>query len=122
MPGLNALAGFIFSIISYRYGNDTFHDSFYKANVIILGYDFSKYSSATAAAAVYGAANLWSTYVLYSLFGPLLSRIKDVTVHAEFAGRHPPGITYFLVTSRWDFRIFRPPFVFYQPTTDDTDL
>jgi hypothetical protein len=121
MPGLNALAGFIFSIISYRYGNVKFHDSFYQANVMILGYDFSKYSSATAAAAVYGAVNLWSTYALYFTFGPLLSRIKRETVKAELAGGHPPGITDLLVSSRRDLR-FRPPFVFYQHSADVTDL
>jgi hypothetical protein len=88
---------------------------------MILGYDFSKYSSAAAAAAVYGAVNLWSAAVLHSALHSLFSRLKDEIFEAEFAGVHPPGITDLLGSSRWGFRI-RPPFIFHRARTDLTDL
>jgi hypothetical protein len=84
---------------------------------MILGYDSSNYSSATAAAAVYGAVNLWSAVVLYTTFRPYyVSILEDETLEAGLAGRHPPGVINLLGSSRWGVR-FRLPFVFYQPTT-----
>jgi hypothetical protein len=126
MPGLSALAGFIFSIICQRYGKDTGNDSFYKANVLDLGYEFSHYSSATAAAAVYGAVNLWPTAFLHLWCLRYLHKINSqVITQEEFAVEPPLDVFGLGNPSRRAPNYLdkiRLPFVFSRRRTEVTDL
>jgi hypothetical protein len=125
MPGLSALAGFIFSIICQRYGTDTGNDSFYRANVLDLGYEFSHYSSAAAAAAVYGAVNLWPVSVLHSRCLGYFSKFRDEEITREEFSVGPIGLFDLESLPRrapkYLFGI-RLPFVFSRRRTEVTDL
>ncbi len=126
MPGLSALAGFIFSIICQRYGKDAGNDNFYKANVLGLGYEFSHYSSATAAAAVYGAVNLWPVAVLQlRCLGYFYKVRRQEITREEFAVEPPLGVFDLDNQSRgvpkYLYKIGLP-FVISRRRTEVTDL
>ena len=126
MPGLSALAGFIFSIICQRYGKDTGNDSLHKANVLDLGYEFSHYSSATAAAAVYGAVNLWPTAVLHLRCLRYFYKVRNQGItREEFAVEPPLGVFDLDNQSRRSPKYLygiRLPFVFSRRRTEVTGL
>lgn len=124
MPGLSALAGFIFSIICQRYGKDTGNDSFYKANVLDLGFEFSHYNSAAAAAAVYGV-NLSSASLLHSWCLDHYYKFRDKEITREEFSVDPLGVLDLESlprrTPRYLYGI-RLPFVFSRRRTEVTDL
>jgi hypothetical protein len=125
MPGLSALAGFIFSIICQRYGKDTGNDSFYKANHLDLGFEFSHYNSATAAAAVYGAVNSLPASVLYYGWLGYFYKFRDEEItREEFAAEPPLGVLDLVNPSRRaPSYLHRSPFVFFsRRRTEVTDL